>query len=93
MTKQIQRISPFLWFDNQAEEAVNFYTSIFPNSRIDAIVRYREAGPGPKDSVMTIAFELDGQTIHHAERRASLKAMLQMKKLDIAGLQRAYEQV
>jgi hypothetical protein len=42
---------------------------------------------------MTIAFELDGQTIHHAERRASLKAMLQMKKLDIAGLQRAYEQV
>jgi predicted 3-demethylubiquinone-9 3-methyltransferase (glyoxalase superfamily) len=60
MPKEIQRISPFLWFDNQAEEAVNFYTSIFPNSKIDTIVRYGEAGPGPKGSIMTIAFELDG---------------------------------
>jgi predicted 3-demethylubiquinone-9 3-methyltransferase (glyoxalase superfamily) len=56
----MQKISPFLWFDTQAEEAANFYVSIFKNSRIGKVVRYGEAGPGPKDSVLTIAFELDG---------------------------------
>jgi len=56
-----QKITPFLWFDHQAEEAAGFYTSIFKNSRIEAVTRYGEAGPGPKGSVMTIAFELDGQ--------------------------------
>lgn len=56
-----QKINPFLWFDNQAEDAVNYYVSIFKNSRINKTVRYGEAGPGPKDSVMTIAFELEGQ--------------------------------
>src|SRR6266404_897640 len=61
MYRQVQKISPFLWFDNQAEEAVRFYTSIFPNSRVRTITHYGEAGPGPKGSVMTIAFELDGQ--------------------------------
>ncbi len=61
MDVRIQKITPFLWFDNQAEEAAGFYTSIFKNSRIDAVTRYGEAGPGPKGSVMTIAFELDGQ--------------------------------
>ena len=56
-----QKITPFLWFDHQAEEAAGFYTSIFKNSRIEAVTRYGEAGPGPKGTVMTIAFELDGQ--------------------------------
>src|SRR5438034_2555218 len=50
-------ITPFLWFDDQAEEAVKFYTSIFQNSKVETITRYGEAGPGPKGSVMTIAFE------------------------------------
>jgi len=61
MSQQIQKISPFLWFDNQAEEAARFYTSIFRNSKVGAVARYGEAGPGPKGSVMTVAFELDGQ--------------------------------
>jgi predicted 3-demethylubiquinone-9 3-methyltransferase (glyoxalase superfamily) len=55
-----QRITPFLWFDGQAEEAANFYVSIFPNSKVSATSRYGEAGPGPKGSVMTVAFDLDG---------------------------------
>ena len=57
------KISPFLWFDTQAEEAANLYTSIFPNSKILAIARYGDAGPGPKGSVMTVQFQLDGQEI------------------------------
>jgi predicted 3-demethylubiquinone-9 3-methyltransferase (glyoxalase superfamily) len=57
----MQKITPFLWFDNQAEEAVNFYTSVFKNSKIGTVARYGESGPGPKGSVMTIMFELDGQ--------------------------------
>lgn len=61
MNKPIQTITPFLWFDHQAEEAVGFYTSIFKNSKVTAVTRYGEAGPGPKGSVMTVAFELDGQ--------------------------------
>jgi predicted 3-demethylubiquinone-9 3-methyltransferase (glyoxalase superfamily) len=56
----MQRISPCLWFDNQAEEAVNFYLSIFKNSKVKTTTRYSEAGPGPQGSVMVIAFELDG---------------------------------
>jgi predicted 3-demethylubiquinone-9 3-methyltransferase (glyoxalase superfamily) len=55
------RILPFLWFDTQAEEAAHFYVSVFKNSRILATSRYGEAGPGPKGSVMTVTFELDGQ--------------------------------
>ena len=55
------KISPFLWFDTQAEEAANFYTSIFKNSTIVKIARYPEGAPGPKGSVMTVAFTLDGQ--------------------------------
>ena len=62
MSKSLQEISPFLWFDHQAEEAARFYTSVFKNSRIGAVTRYGEGGPGPKGSVMTVAFELDGQT-------------------------------
>ncbi len=57
----MQKITPFLWFDNQAEEAAHFYTSIFKNSKIGTISRYGDAGPGPKGSVMVITFELDGQ--------------------------------
>jgi len=61
----MQKITPFLWFDNQAEEAVNFYTSIFKNSKIKSVARYGEAGAEasgrPKGTVMTIAFQLDGQ--------------------------------
>jgi len=58
MTKQI---TPFLWFDDNAEEATNFYTSIFKNSKILSIKRTGAAGPGQKGSVMTTSFELDGQ--------------------------------
>jgi len=57
----MQKITPFLWFDNNAEEAVNHYLSIFKNSKIVTVVRYGDAGPGPKGSVMTIAFQLEGQ--------------------------------
>jgi predicted 3-demethylubiquinone-9 3-methyltransferase (glyoxalase superfamily) len=57
----MQKITPFLWFDHQAEEAANFYVSIFKNSKISTVNRYGEAGPGPKGTVMTIAFQLDGQ--------------------------------
>ncbi len=55
-----QKITPFLWFDNNAEEAANFYVSIFKNSRILRTTHYTESGPGPAGSVMTIEFELDG---------------------------------
>ncbi|HWH45301.1 MAG TPA: VOC family protein [Thermoleophilaceae bacterium] len=51
-----------LWFDTEAEEAATFYTSIFPNSGIGAVARYSEAGPGEAGSVMTVSFELDGQS-------------------------------
>jgi len=53
-------ITPFLWFDDQAEEAVQFYLGVFPNSRVHQVARYGETGPGPAGSVMTIHFELDG---------------------------------
>jgi len=55
------RITPMLWFDHQAEEAAQFYTSIFRNSKITGLSRYGDAGPGPKGSVMVVSFELDGQ--------------------------------
>jgi predicted 3-demethylubiquinone-9 3-methyltransferase (glyoxalase superfamily) len=56
-----QKITPFLWFNREAEEAATFYTSVFKRSRILQVTRYGDAGPGKKGSVMTIAFELDGQ--------------------------------
>src|SRR5437763_4262071 len=55
------RITPFLWFDSQAEEAARFYVAIFKNSKIVKVARYGEAGPGPEGSVMTVVFELEGQ--------------------------------
>jgi predicted 3-demethylubiquinone-9 3-methyltransferase (glyoxalase superfamily) len=61
----MQKITPFLWFDTQAEEAANFYTSVFKNSKIVSVARYGEeaakASGRPKGSAMTVAFELDGQ--------------------------------
>jgi predicted 3-demethylubiquinone-9 3-methyltransferase (glyoxalase superfamily) len=57
----MQKITPFLWFDNQAEQAVNFYVSLFKNSKINSVTRYGEAGPGPAGSVMTVNFQLEGQ--------------------------------
>ena len=56
-----QKITTFLWFDNNAEEAANFYVSIFKNSRILNSARYPEGSPGPKGTVMIVDFELDGQ--------------------------------
>ena len=57
----MQKITPFLWFDGKAEEAAIFYTSIFKNSKIKNIARYGDAGPGPKGTVMSTTFELEGQ--------------------------------
>ena len=57
----MQKIHPFLWFDTQAEEAAKFYVSIFKNSKITSVARYGASGPGPKGSVMTVGFELEGQ--------------------------------
>jgi predicted 3-demethylubiquinone-9 3-methyltransferase (glyoxalase superfamily) len=57
----MQKITPFLWFDNQAEEAAKFYVSIFKNSKLLTLTRYGKTGPGVKESVMTAKFELNGQ--------------------------------
>ncbi len=57
----MQKITPFLWFDGKAEEAANFYVSIFKDSKILNIARYGEAGPGPKGSVMIVTFQIEGQ--------------------------------
>lgn len=57
----MQTITPFLWFDGRTEEAMNFYVSIFKNSRILGVTRCGEKGPGPKGTVMSATFELDGQ--------------------------------
>ena len=57
----MQKITPFLWFDDKAEEAMHFYVSIFSNSKVLDVTRYGEAGPGPKGTVMTASFVLDGQ--------------------------------
>jgi predicted 3-demethylubiquinone-9 3-methyltransferase (glyoxalase superfamily) len=58
----VQRITPFLWFDGQAEEAANFYVSIFPNSQVGRVARCGPGGPGPPGSALTVEFRLDGQT-------------------------------
>ena len=60
----MQKIVPFLWFDTQAEEAMNFYVSIFKNSKVLSVTRYGEAGPGPKGTVMSATFQLEGQTFY-----------------------------
>jgi predicted 3-demethylubiquinone-9 3-methyltransferase (glyoxalase superfamily) len=58
----MQKITPCLWFDTEGEEAATFYTSLFPNSRIVDVARYGSAGPRAEGTVMTVTFELDGQT-------------------------------
>jgi predicted 3-demethylubiquinone-9 3-methyltransferase (glyoxalase superfamily) len=57
----MQKITPFLWFDGKAEEAAKFYVSVFGKSKLGRVTRYGEAGPGPKGSVMTVTFEIEGQ--------------------------------
>jgi predicted 3-demethylubiquinone-9 3-methyltransferase (glyoxalase superfamily) len=57
----MNKITPCLWFDTEGEEAAEFYTSVFPNSRIVDVARYGSAGPRPEGTVMTVSFELDGQ--------------------------------
>jgi predicted 3-demethylubiquinone-9 3-methyltransferase (glyoxalase superfamily) len=57
----MKKITPFLWFNGNAEEAMNFYVSVFKNSKILGVTRYGDAGPGPKGTVMTANFELNGQ--------------------------------
>jgi predicted 3-demethylubiquinone-9 3-methyltransferase (glyoxalase superfamily) len=59
----VPKISPFLWFNHQAEEAAEFYVSLFKNSKINNVSRYGEAGPGPKGSAMVVDFELEGQRV------------------------------
>jgi predicted 3-demethylubiquinone-9 3-methyltransferase (glyoxalase superfamily) len=57
----MQKITPFLWFDDKAEEAMNFYVSVFKNSKVGRVSRFGEAGPGPKGAVMSATFQLEGQ--------------------------------
>jgi predicted 3-demethylubiquinone-9 3-methyltransferase (glyoxalase superfamily) len=57
----MQKITPFLWFDGNAEEAMKFYVSIFKNSRVLSVSKYGEEGPGPAGTVMSVTFELEGQ--------------------------------
>ena len=57
----MSKITPFLWYDKEAEEAANFYVSVFPNSKVSKVARYPEGGPGEPGSAMTVSFELDGQ--------------------------------
>jgi predicted 3-demethylubiquinone-9 3-methyltransferase (glyoxalase superfamily) len=58
----MQKVTPCLWFDTEGEEAARFYTSLFPNSRIVDVTRYGPAGPRPEGTVMTVSFDLDGQS-------------------------------
>jgi predicted 3-demethylubiquinone-9 3-methyltransferase (glyoxalase superfamily) len=91
----VQKITPFLWYDGSAEEAAKFYASIFKKSKIGSIRRYGEAGPGPKGSVMSVTFQLEGQefiALNGGPQKSKrvMQAMLQMKKIDIKGLKEAY---
>jgi predicted 3-demethylubiquinone-9 3-methyltransferase (glyoxalase superfamily) len=60
----MQKITPFLWFDDNAEEAMHFYVSIFKNSKVGRVSRYGDAGPGKKGTVMSATFQLEGQEFH-----------------------------
>ena len=60
----MQKIVPFLWFDGNAEEAMNFYVSVFKNSRVVSVTRYGDAGPGPKGTVTSCTFQLEGQDFY-----------------------------
>jgi predicted 3-demethylubiquinone-9 3-methyltransferase (glyoxalase superfamily) len=60
----MKKIIPFLWFDDKAEEAANFYVSIFKNSKIGTVTRYGDSGPGPKGKVMSVIFQLNGEEFY-----------------------------
>jgi predicted 3-demethylubiquinone-9 3-methyltransferase (glyoxalase superfamily) len=60
----MQKITPFLWFDGNAEEAAQFYTSIFTDAKITKVTRYGDAGPGPKGNAMSVIFEIEGQEFY-----------------------------
>jgi predicted 3-demethylubiquinone-9 3-methyltransferase (glyoxalase superfamily) len=60
----MQKITPFLWFDGKAEDTMNFYVSVFKNSKVVRVSRYGDGGPGPKGTVMSATFELDGQQFY-----------------------------
>src|SRR5258705_446377 len=64
LRRTMQKITPFLWFDGKAEEAMNFYVSVFKNSKVVRVSRYGEAGPGPKGAVMSATFVLEGQDFY-----------------------------
>jgi predicted 3-demethylubiquinone-9 3-methyltransferase (glyoxalase superfamily) len=97
----MQKIAPFLWFDDQAEEAVNFYASLFKNSKIGRIFRYTEEAAEktgrPVRSVLTIEFEIEGQKFvalnggRLFKFNESISFVLQMKKIDIKTLKDAYK--
>src|SRR5690349_24215598 len=69
----MQKITPFLWFDNNAEEAANFYVSVFKNSKVLSVSRYGDAGPGPKGTVMVAEFQIDGQEVVAVNGRPTSK--------------------
>lgn len=68
----MQKITPFLWFDHQAEEAVQFYLSVFRNSKHLRTLRYAREGPGPAGTVMTVAFRIEDQEFTALKRRPGL---------------------
>ena len=67
-----QKITTHLWFNGNAEEAVEFYTSVFPDSRVTNVARWGEGGPGPQGTVLNIAFETGGPVVHRPEWRATV---------------------
>jgi predicted 3-demethylubiquinone-9 3-methyltransferase (glyoxalase superfamily) len=76
MKTGVQKIVPFLWFDGQAEEAANYYVSIFDNSKILSVVRYGDVGPGPKGEVMFVTFQLEGQDFYALNGNKTFKFSL-----------------
>jgi predicted 3-demethylubiquinone-9 3-methyltransferase (glyoxalase superfamily) len=83
----MQKIAPLLWFDDNAEEAMHFYVSIFKNSRVVSVARYGDAGPGAKGTVMSATFQLEGQDFYALNGLASLSPCPPVQKsLDDAPL-------
>ena len=82
----MQKITPFLWFDGKAEEAMNFYVSLFKNSRIVSVKQYGEDGPGPKGTVITGTFQLEGQSACTTRWRNHLPLpVYPQRELDLPG--------
>src|SRR5438309_9817152 len=76
--ESMQKIVPFLWFDGKAEEAMNFYVSIFKNSKALSVTRYGAAGPGPKGTVMSATFQLEGQQFRSEEHTSELQSQFHL---------------